>query len=424
MRMRSILIGVGVLVAVVIIIPVCARRADVAPQATATAARGTLIETVNVTGKVVASREVEIKCKASGAVLRLNVEESAQVKEGDVLVELDPQDEQRSLVRTELALASSQARLRQAEGSLTISEEELVSERQRARSALTAATARQRDAADRATRAKALFDQGLISAEEEAAAASTAAELADTLASATLRVSEVTTKERSVELKRSDVVQAEAQVKIDTVALSDAKQRLAETRIAAPISGVVAKVNIAEGQIVSSGISTVGGGTTVLVLADTTRLEVVVQIDESDVAKIGHRQEARITSNAFPGKSWTGTVTRIAAKGTARNNTVEFETRIALGDDAAGTLRPEMTATVAITTATARDAVLVPVAAVNWKKDKAYVTLDADGSEVEVVTGANDGEKLQIVSGVDAGAVLRLPVSGGHSRWRSDGPFG
>jgi multidrug efflux pump subunit AcrA (membrane-fusion protein) len=112
----------------------------------------------------------------------------------------------------------------------------------------------------------------------------------------------------------------------------------------------------------------------------------------------------------------------MAAKGSPRNNTVEFEARIALTGDAAEVLRPEMTATVAITTATAHDAVLVPVAAVTWKKGKAFVTLDADGNEVPVTTGANDGEKIEIVSGVTTGSVIRLPVSGGHSRWRSEGP--
>lgn len=423
-RWRSILIAFGVIAAAAFAASWYVGGEDAAPRPTAIAERGDLTETVSVTGKVMACREVEIKCKASGAVLRVHVEESAVVKVGDVLVELDPQQEQRSLVRAELALASSQARLRQAQGNLTIAEEELASERRRARSALTAATARQREAADRAARAKALFDQGLISAEDEAAAASLAAELADLLAAATLRVDDLVTRERSVEVKRSDVVLAKAQVEIDDVALSDAQQRLAETRIIAPLAGVVAKVNVSEGQIVSSGISTVGGGTPVMILADTTRLEVVVQIDESDVAKISREQVATITSNAFPGKSWTGTVMSLAAKGTARNNTVEFAARIALGGDAASVLRPEMTATVTIVTASASAAILVPVAAVSWRKDKAYVTFDVDGREVEVTPGASNGEKIHLVNGVEAGAVLRLPASGGRSRWRNEGPFG
>jgi HlyD family secretion protein len=425
MRLRTIVIGLGLIAAAGIATSAYRNRASAKPAAaTATAERGTLSETVRVTGKVVAAREVEIKCKASGAVLRLVAEESAQVKEGDVLAELDPQDEQRTVERAELALASSRARLEQAEGSLTIAREELVSERHRAESALAAATLRQRDAADRAARAKALLDQGLVSAEEAATAAATAAEQDDSLASARLRIDDLATGERGVSLKRQDVALAEAQVKSDEVTVKDAHQRLADTRIVAPISGVVAKVNIAEGQIVSSGISTVGGGTAVMVLADTTRLEVVVQIDESDVAKIGHAQKASITSNAFPGRSWDGAVSRIAAKGAARNNTVEFETRLALAGDAATVLKPEMTATVAITTATATDAVLVPVGAVTWRKDHAFVTLDADGREVEVKTGANDGTKVEIVSGIDAGAVLRLPSGGGRSRWRTEGPLG
>jgi HlyD family secretion protein len=149
----------------------------------------------------------------------------------------------------------------------------------------------------------------------------------------------------------------------------------------------------------------------------------VAQVDESDIAKISIGQEVQINTNSFPGRKWKGSVARVAAKGTPQNSAVQFEVRIALAAAATIGLRPEMTATVVVTTATARDAVLVPVAAVTWCKDKAYVTMQADGKEVEITPGANNGEKLQVLEGVAAGAVLSLPTKSGGSRWRRDTIF-
>lgn len=386
---------------------------------TVTAERGTLTETVTVTGKAVAAREVGIKSKASGAVLRLHVEESDRVAAGALLLELDPEDERRSVRRAELAETAARARLEQARANLAVAEADLAAERRRAESALTAATAAATDAAERAGRSEALLAQGLVSAEEAARERSSAAAAADTLASAQQRVADLATRERALAVRRQDVALAENELESAIVALKDARQREEDTRITAPMAGIVAGIEVEPGQIVSSGISTVGGGTTVMTIVDGDRLEVVANVDESDLGKLRVGQAAEISATALPGRRWNATVRRLGVKGEARNNTVDYPIRLALGADAAQSLRPEMTVRVAITTATATDAVLVPIGALTWRRDDAFA-IRGDGSEVGVVTGASDGEKVEIVRGLAAGDVLRLPPGGGRSRWRRE----
>ena len=72
--------------------------------------RGPITMTVSTTGRVVANLDVDIKCKASGEVLRLPKDVSDRVKKGELLVELDPADEERRVKQAEVALSASRAR--------------------------------------------------------------------------------------------------------------------------------------------------------------------------------------------------------------------------------------------------------------------------------------------------------------------------
>jgi HlyD family secretion protein len=84
--------------------------------------RGSLIESVQSTGRVVSNQDVDIKCKASGQVINLPADISDHVKKGDLLMELDPVDQQRTVQQSQAAVVSATARVAQARANLVAAE--------------------------------------------------------------------------------------------------------------------------------------------------------------------------------------------------------------------------------------------------------------------------------------------------------------
>jgi HlyD family secretion protein len=82
------------------------------------------------------------------------------------------------------------------------------------------------------------------------------------------------------------VILAKEALKQAKVALAQAKQRLDDTSVYAPSDGQVQEVYVREGQIISSGITTVTGGTPLMTLADVKKLYVVAEVDEADIGRV------------------------------------------------------------------------------------------------------------------------------------------
>jgi multidrug efflux pump subunit AcrA (membrane-fusion protein) len=385
------------------------------------AQRGPIRMTVSTSGRVVPNLEVEIKCKASGEVTKLPFDVSDAVKKGDLLVQLDPVDEERSVKRAETSLAVSRARLAQARVKLKTAEADLATERSRAAAALKSSEARAKDARAKRDRVEKLLEQKLTSREEfDTACTSQAAAEAD-LTAARARVKELETRKLGLETRRQDIKIAEAQVTNDEIALSDARQRLADTKVVAPMDGVVAARNVQTGQIISSGISNVGGGTAVLVLADLSRVFVLASVDESDIGKVAVGQKALITADAHKDRRFFGEVVRVATKGKVVSNVVTFEVKIEVKSRGRSLLKPEMTANVEIVAADRQDAVLVPVQAVGRRRRERYVTVKGAGGKTEervVKTGVSDGEFMEITEGLEAGETVLVQEGKEASRWR------
>jgi len=391
---------------------------------TAEVKRGPIRLAVATSGRVVPSLEVEIKCKASGEVIKLPFDVSDAVKKGDLLVQLDPVDEERSAKRAEVALAVSRARLAQARVNLQTAEKNLSTERSRAEAAIESAGARAGDARAKRQRLKKLLDQKMASREEYDTACTADAAAAADLTAAKTRVAEIKTLELGLETKRQDIKIAEAQVADDQILLSDAQQRLADTKVVAPMNGVVSARDVQIGQIISSGISNVGGGTAVLTLADLSRIFVLASVDESDIGKVQAGQPALITADAFAGRRFSGEVVRVATKGKNVSNVVTFEVKIEVGGRDRELLKPEMTANVEIVAAEEENALLVPVQAVSRRRRDRYVVVPGPGPEGKprervVKVGISDGEMMEITEGLKEGETILLRKGGEDSRWRA-----
>lgn len=397
-------------------------EAEAAEVTFAKVERSTIESTVSTTGRVIPNLEVDIKCKASGKVITLPFEVSDSVKEGDLLVELDPVDEQRAVRQSEVALQASQARLNQAKQQLDVAERNLITERRRAEANLTALEKRAKEAAADVERAKTLQKQGYISPQELDQATTALVQAQADLETGRTRIQDLKTQETALEVQRQDVKLAETQVELDRLRLQDARQRLEDTKVVAPIDGVVATRLVQTGMIISSGISNVGGGTTMMTLADLSRVFVLASVDESDIGRVREGQKAEITVDAFPTQRFSGEVVRIATKGVNAYNVVTFEVKIEVKDEKMDMLKPEMTANVEILLDSRDNVLTLPVEAVTRKDGKHYATVvRANGATEEraVELGITDGLKYEVTAGLEEGETVQVRSNDvGDSKWR------
>lgn len=402
-----------------------ATTAATQPTATTKVERGNIFQAVAATGKVTSNLDVDIKCKASGEIITLPYDISQPVKKGDLLVELDPVDENRNVRQAEVSLASSKAKLEQAKQNLTIAEQNLVTSKLRATANLAAATAKAKDARAKADRRRELLEQNLTSREDYDSAAVTAEQADADVKTATAQVEELKAEEQGIEVKRQDVALAQADVDTDQISLDNAKQRLFYTKVIAPMDGVVSALNVQKGVIVASGTGGFSGGTTLMTLSDLSHIFVLASVDESDIGQVKIDSPCLITADAFPGKRFRGKVVRIATKGVNTSNVVTFEVKIEVLGENKSMLKPEMTTNCQIVSAQKDDVLVVPTQAVTRKDRRttvATVVLPGGRNEERVVTtGLSDGENYEITDGLNEGDVIVIHKDEASSRWNGGG---
>jgi HlyD family secretion protein len=232
--------------------------------------------------------------------------------------------------------------------------------------------------------------------------------------------------ERVEEMKRSDAAsaqkrddaaarheQAQAAVARAEAALQSLSTQLGYATVRSPLSGHVLDVPVEEGSAVSP-VTAVTGGTLLLSLAGTDRLHLKGLVDENEVARVALGQPARIRTEAFGDRTFSGVVTEIAPLGQRVQNVTYFELEIEITDPDAALLRPRMSGDAEIVTEVVPDALVVPETALHYRgKDITVQVLSGrDGrpraEERAVSIGIVDGARVQVLSGLEAGEEVRL----------------
>lgn len=379
----------------------------------AVAERHAICQEIGASGPVVSNLEVEIKCKATGEVIELPYDISARVKKGDLLLKIDPVDEERSVQQAQVKLAAAEAKYARAQQSLVISEQELKNGLIEAEATLAAAQSSSKDQRERADRQATLQEKKFASAEAVNAARTAAVQADSVLEKARAGLDAQKTNENRLELLRQDIKLAQADVDYCKVDLKNAEQRLSETLVYAPIDGVVSDRMVEVGQIIASPKMNVGGGTALLTISDTSRLFVLASVDESDIGHIQPGQSATISVDAYPDEEFNGKVVRVATKGKKSSTIVTFEVKIEILDETKSRLLPEMTADVEILAAANDSALSVPSEAIQRQGSSKVVLVPgpdpAKPDFVEVQTGINDGTYTEIVSGLQENAGILIP---------------
>ena len=360
---------------------------------TATVERRPLLLTVEAAGVIEPIETVEIKSKASGEILELAADTGDTVKAGALLARIDPRTPRNRLDQAAATLKAAQAKSANAQSQLARGQKLLVN-----------AWINQAD-----------YDKLVLDA-------ATAA---------------------------SEVVTAR-------IAVDNARIALDDTEVRAPGEGTILAKKVERGQVISSPTMDVGGGTLLLTMADLSRVQARVRVDETDLGKIAPGMPAEIRVASFPGKRFEGTIEKIEPQAVVEQNVTLFPVLISLDNDER-LLRPGMNVDVKFEVARRDSALTIPVTALRTERDvetTASITgLDpavirsviekpidgADGSSegparesaarlggsfwvvvdrkgvlepVPIVTGITDLDQVEVVAGLKQGeSVLVLPSS-------------
>jgi HlyD family secretion protein len=270
---------------------------------TAVARRGDLVVSISATGRIDPIEMVEVKSKASGEIIELPIKAGDLVRRGDLIARLDRRTAQNDYDQAQADFMVAEVTVRQRERELS--------------------------------RLRTLFDNKLASE------------------------SEYDNAKLAYEQANSSMVRAKA-------ALSTADERLRDTEIRAPIDGIVLERPVEIGQIISSGTTTVTGGSLLCTVANMKEVYVVASVDETDIGRVQMNLPAYISPDAYPDKKLQGIVERIAPKSKVEQNVTVFEVT-ALVDNSDGLLKAGMNATVEVVIDQADEAILVPVRAVEYR---------------------------------------------------------
>lgn len=406
--MKKILIYIGgpVLLIVLYLIASNSNSDDSKPTVafkTTEVIKGDLAVKISATGIVEPNFKVEVKSKASGEVLKFAFEEGDFVKKNTLLLQLDKSDEKRNVAKANAEKSSSIAKLRKAETALLLQETKYETDLQKARSAVQAAEANLKESEDKLNRQKDLFEKQ-FSAQETLDTAHTAYTInKENLiqAQAQLQVAndsihDITMKKNEIELARADVERAE-------IALDEVQERLDETEIFAPITGVIIEKLVEEGQIIASGISNVSGGTPLATIADMSRLFIIADVDETDIGSVKLNQNVTLSADAFPGKTFQGKVRRIAPQGIVENSITVFKVKIEVLGSGKSNLKPMMSANIDIVTSAAKETLYVSRGAVRKEEGASFVVILDNGAprKVPIETGIENAIHTQVLSGLE-----------------------
>jgi len=302
---------------------------------------------VSASGKIQPQRLVNISADTTGRVVDLRVEEGQRVKKGDFLLQIDPRNLTTAYNQTAASLAASRSTMEQLRVSIDGTRTSV------------------KQAQENLTRQQQLFKAGLTPKET----------LDNAENQLRMRQSELAAQERQIDTQRMRMQQEEATVE-------NAKLNLSKVRIESPITGIITRRNIEEGETVVIGTMN-NAGTVLLTVADMSVIEAEVEVDETDIPTVLLGQRAKVTIDAMPGKSFTGKVTEIgnspiqAAGSTAASQATNFKVKVTL-DGEVPDVRPGFTCTAEITTATRQQAIAVPIQATAVRE----VIVDKEGNIV------------------------------------------
>jgi HlyD family secretion protein len=319
-----------------------------------------LVESITASGNIRARRTVSISSDVSARVAQVAVKEGEDVTSGQVLLRLDP-------AQLEAAV-------------------------QRAEAALSQAEAQESNQRTNELRAQRDFDRLMALRSRDSVLVSR---------------QQLDDAETALEIAKSNLESAGFGVQQARASLAEARDRLSKTIIRAPMAGKVTRLNIEEGETAIIGTMN-NPGSLLLTISDLSQVEVVIQVDETEVPNIALGDSAHVQIDAFPDVDFAGRVTEIGqsavrppsstqAAGGAQT-AIDFQVVITL-DESTAVLRPDLSATAEIVTDTRTGVVALPIIALTVRPDSVVAPADSAGVAAPAADSA-DADGLNEIEGV------------------------
>jgi len=276
---------------------------------TAPVERRSIVLSVQANGTVEPVDIIEVKSKASGTITRMPVDIGSNVKTGDLLVQIDPRDVQNQYDQAAADVSSSTV--------------------QRA----TALAQRNRSAE--------LYKEKIITAQE-------------------------------MDQANLDYANADASLIKARTNLSIARVRLEDATVRAPSNGTIIEKPVSEGMVISSATSSASGGTTILKMADLTKVRMRAFVNETDIGSVTPGLAATVTVDAFPNRRFAGLVERVEPEAVVQSSVTMFPVLVSLSnfDNA---LKPGMNGQVVMDITRHDNVLAIPSDAVRNTRDAATV---------------------------------------------------
>lgn len=171
--------------------------------------------------------------------------------------------------------------------------------------------------------------------------------------------------------------------------MEQTEKSLEDYKITSPINGTVITKNSKAGDTIDKTNS----ATTMMVVADVSRLKFELAIDELDVEKVTEGQEVMITCDALPGEEFTGIITNVSVEGTATNGVTTYTAEVEIPEP--GNLRPSMNVDASIIVESASDVLMIPTADITTMGDRSFVFVKGKAATNENKKASKDNDKMQ-----------------------------
>jgi HlyD family secretion protein len=360
---------------------------------------------LNATGYIVAHHKIAVASKVVGRVQWIGVEKGDKVRENQVIVRLEDDEYRAQLQQAQGQLGALEARLKEATAGSR--PEEIAA----AKANVEQAKADLANAEVTLTRTQQLVGEGVLSKQA----------LDDAVARRDAQAARVRSLERTYDLValgpreefkeslRAQIVEAKGRVAFF-------ETQLANTIIRAPVTGTILERNVEKGEFVTTGfVGDKGAKGYVVSLADLNDLQVELDINQNDFARLGPKQKASVTTDAFPDRKYEGFIEEISPEANRQKATVQVKVKIVKPDSY---LRPDMNASVAflgdeepkqgVAAAPGKPVVYVPAAAV--RDGAVFVVLGDRAIRRAVRVGGSTREGLRVEDGLIGGEDIVLNV--------------
>jgi HlyD family secretion protein len=300
----------GIAMTLVLALGACKKTTDPALVIeTAPVERRSIVLSAQANGTVEPIDIVEVKSKASGTITKMPVDIGSFVHVGDLLVQIDPRDVQNQYNQAAADVSS--------------------------------ATVQRATSLAQRNRSAELYKQRIITAQE--------------MDQATL-----------------DFANADANLIKARTNLSIARVRLEDATVRAPTNGTIIERPVSEGTVITSATTSASGGTTILKMADLTKVRMRAFVNETDIGNVKPGQTATVSVDAFPNRRFVGIVEKVEPEAVVQSSVTMFPVLVSL-NNSDGALMPGMNGQVVMDILRKDNVPAVPSDAIRNARDAATV---------------------------------------------------